>query len=146
MQLCTDPELRIRLQFKLPDCLLLAIWSFGRLFSSFPTHDHLQRGQALGVQVSQDVAGVVLGGEEEQRGVAVVLDIMGQLDGFNLPFRFLVRAVLAATFPVPDRESYVRNRPLVVVVVAARVGAEGKGSCWLRFFFEVIAWVRRSSK
>ena len=33
----TDPELRIRPQFKLPDWLLLASWSFGGLFSSFPT-------------------------------------------------------------------------------------------------------------
>ena len=37
MQLRTDPELRIRPQFKLPDWLLLASWSFGGLFSSFPT-------------------------------------------------------------------------------------------------------------
>ena len=37
VQLCTDPELRIRPQFKLPDWLLLASWSFGGLFSSFPT-------------------------------------------------------------------------------------------------------------
>ena len=37
VQLRTDPELRIRPQFKLPDWLLLASWSFGGLFSSFPT-------------------------------------------------------------------------------------------------------------
>ena len=37
VQLRTDPELRIRLQFKLPDWFLLASWSFGGLFSSFPT-------------------------------------------------------------------------------------------------------------
>ena len=37
VQLRTDTELRIRPQFKLPDWLLLAGWSFGRLFSSFPT-------------------------------------------------------------------------------------------------------------
>ena len=37
VQLRTDPELRVRLHFKLPDWLLLAIWSFGGLFSSFPT-------------------------------------------------------------------------------------------------------------
>ena len=37
MQLRTDPELRIRPQCKLPDWLLLASWSLGGLFSSFPT-------------------------------------------------------------------------------------------------------------
>ena len=37
VQLRTDPELRIRPQFKLPDWLSLASWSFGGLFSSFPT-------------------------------------------------------------------------------------------------------------
>ena len=89
-------------------------------------HDHLQRVQVLGVQVPQDVAGVVLGREEEQRGVTVVLYIISQLDGFDLPFPLLVCAWLAAAFPVPDGESYVRNRPLVVVVVATRVGAEGE--------------------
>ena len=35
VQLRTDPELRIRPQFKLPDWLLMASWSFGRLLSSF---------------------------------------------------------------------------------------------------------------
>ena len=35
VQLHTDSELRIRPQFKLPDWLLLASWSFERLFSSF---------------------------------------------------------------------------------------------------------------
>ena len=33
----TGPELRIRPQFKLPDWLLLASWSFEGLFSSCPT-------------------------------------------------------------------------------------------------------------
>ena len=37
VQLRTDPELRIRPRLKLPDWLLLASWSFGGLFSSFPT-------------------------------------------------------------------------------------------------------------
>ena len=37
VQLRTDPELRIRPRFKLPDWLSLASWSFGGLFSSFPT-------------------------------------------------------------------------------------------------------------
>ena len=37
VQLRTDPELRIRPQFKLPDLPLLVNWSFGGLFSSFPT-------------------------------------------------------------------------------------------------------------
>ena len=36
VQLRTDPDLRIRPQFKLPGWLLLASWSFGELFSSFP--------------------------------------------------------------------------------------------------------------
>ena len=40
VQLLTDPELRIRPQFKLPDWLLLACWSFGGLFSSFSTTGH----------------------------------------------------------------------------------------------------------
>ena len=37
VQLRMDPKLRIRPQFKLPDWLLLASWSFGGLFPSFPT-------------------------------------------------------------------------------------------------------------
>ena len=43
VQLRTDPELRIRPQFKLPDWLLLASWSFGGLFSSFPTEEQNPR-------------------------------------------------------------------------------------------------------
>ena len=126
-------------QLALPEAQLIE-------FFSETVHDHFQRDEALGVQVPQDVAGVVLGGEKEQRGVAVVLDIISQLGGFDIPFPLLVCAWLAVMFPVPDRELHVRNRPLVVVVVAARVGAEGEGSCWLRFFFEAVARVRRSSR
>ena len=97
-------------------------------FFSETVHDHLRRDEALGALSPQNVTGVVLGGEEEQQGVAVVLDIISQLGGFDILFPLLVRAWLAATFPVPDRELHVRNRPLDLVVVAARVGAEGEGT------------------
>ena len=80
----------------------------------------------------------------------MILNVVGQLDGLDLALLLLVCAWFGTTLAIPDRESYVRNRPLVivvvvVVVVVACVGAESKGSCWLWFFFEAVARVRRSS-
>ena len=50
VQLRMDPELRIRPQFKLPDWLLLANWSFGGLFSSFSTHAELAEARHKAAQ------------------------------------------------------------------------------------------------
>ena len=54
VQLRTDPGLRIRPQFKLPDWLLLASWSFGGLFSSFPTPAVCPRGDDISSFLAAD--------------------------------------------------------------------------------------------
>ena len=56
----------------------------------------------------------------------MILDVVGQLDGLDLALPFSVRAWFGTTFAVPDWESYVRDRSLIVVIVVARVGAESK--------------------
>ena len=90
------------------------------------SRNHFKKCQIVSIQTPKNVSGVVICGQEEWKREAMILDVVGQMDGLDLALPLLVCAWFGMTFFVPDRESYVRHRPLVVVVVWRVSGPKGK--------------------